>query len=379
MYCPELTTKALIVKDKITNNEVSSSKELEFALQCIAECECAKSKESFDNMLDEAENAISMYMKSFAECNIELLSLKEEINRTRALGDLCKFDLKFKIYCPGRTINEKERVYRDVVISKNEGVSVSSYFNYGLYDKELEYKEEIVRNLELVKSEHYQRDVVGRFKDKKGFIEFFSEFLGRKCYCLEKCTEEEFVAKTATMKSVILKPVNEINGKGIMVIDLENMTPNKKAEVMGVIKNKCYILEERIKQHGRIESLHPESINTMRIVTTLFDGEPIITSGTLKMGTGKSQIDNFSTGGLIVRVGDEGYCDPVAYDHTGKEYTAHPDSGIVFQGVKIPCWEDVRNTVKAAARKAAPAIFVGWDVAVGNDGRVFIIEAECLC
>jgi len=379
MYCPKLTSKSLIITEKIAKGEISSSDELIRVLQLIAECEYAKSKEEFDKILNEAEEILQKQIKSKEDQGNTLRSLKEEIIATRNLGDLCKFDMKYKIYCSNETEVDKERVYEDVVQCKQKGVSVSSYFNYGLYAGDKSYKEHIFQYLAHARSEDYKKNIANKLADKKSFSEYFSEFLGRKCFCLEDCTEEIFASATEGLSSIVMKPLDEINGKGILVIDLNEITESQRLQMIHLLKNKRYILEEKIKQHDRIAAFHPESINTIRMVTTLYEGNPIITSTILKMGTGDRRIDNFASGGLLVHVDREGFCDRVAYDHTGTEFTAHPDSGITFRNFKIPFWKEICSTVKTAARKADPALFLGWDVTVGNNGQVYIIEVECLC
>ena len=53
-------------------------------------------------------------------------------------------------------------------------------------------------------------------------------------------------------------------------------------------------------------------------------------------------------------------------------------TGKIVPGFQIPKWEEVKCDVVKAASIYPEACFVGWDIAIGEDGSVFI-EANNTC
>jgi len=135
-----------------------------------------------------------------------------------------------------------------------------------------------------------------------------------------------------------------------------------------------HILQERVTQHPAMASLHPASINTLRLVTVATDEGANPLTAALRMGSGGSFVDNWAHGGIIVRVdlltGQP--IGPALFKKTHGTRTHHPDSGVAFETFTIPFFEEA---VELACRLQADLYgfhSVGWDIAITPDGPSFI-------
>lgn len=54
----------------------------------------------------------------------------------------------------------------------------------------------------------------------------------------------------------------------------------------------------------------------------------------------------------------------------------HPDSGEQIIGFKVPSWDKIVDLVISAAKVIPEVRYVGWDVAVDDDGNVQLIEGN---
>lgn len=123
-------------------------------------------------------------------------------------------------------------------------------------------------------------------------------------------------------------------------------------------------------------ALHPESVNTFRIITYLWKGVvenmPVI----LRIGRGKSNVDNAHAGGMFIAVCDDGKLGDHAVTEFNVQFTTHPDSGIVFKDYQLPSY----NLLVAAAKRMhelVPQIgVVNWDFTIDADGQPILIEAN---
>ena len=143
--------------------------------------------------------------------------------------------------------------------------------------------------------------------------------------------------------------------------------------------NDIWIIQERIKnQIAEYAQFHPYSINTIRIVT-IKDGSGIdILCSSFRMGVNQRHSDNWSSGGIVTGVNIEngtlekwGLYNP-AY---GTKSERHPNSEILFEGYKLPYWEEMVKYVKNAHRLFYGLHSIGWDVSVTTDG-IMLIEGN---
>lgn len=136
-----------------------------------------------------------------------------------------------------------------------------------------------------------------------------------------------------------------------------------------------YVVEKVVKQHPDMARFNPSSINTIRIMTMIYDGKFIPLSSVLRMGVNGSRVDNCSSGGIVCGIEQEiGFSKRVAYNANGDKFTEHPQTG-AFGDIYIPSWEKVLQVVeKLAWRFSGISQLISWDIAIDEDGDPVVIE-----
>ena len=143
-------------------------------------------------------------------------------------------------------------------------------------------------------------------------------------------------------------------------------------KLRGAIDGKS-ILQRRVIQHERLNSLYPSSINTLRIVTALncTGAKPL--SAILRVGSGNRPYDNWGAGGIAVGIDmSSGTLKKYGFFRPdfGKVTTAHPDTGKVFDGFEVPFFEQCVEDAKKMHKFFYGIHSIGWDFAVTPEGPV---------
>lgn len=214
------------------------------------------------------------------------------------------------------------------------------------------------------------------FLDKWTTYEYFKDFFGRDVYNIRSMADIEADAFAEFAKkhpSFIMKPVFGTRGAGIEILHTGSVKEAKK--ILSDLFNSgvtAMMLEELIVQDDTLAALHKESANTLRVATIRFDDRVEVVFSYLRMGKGKSVIDNASAGGVFGVVNIETGKIYAACDRLGSTFEKHPDSGVNLIGFEIPRWEEVKELVTKAAQVLPQVRYVGWDVAVTKTGCVLI-------
>ena len=136
-----------------------------------------------------------------------------------------------------------------------------------------------------------------------------------------------------------------------------------------------YILQKRLSNHPQIARLSPGALATSRVVTCcLPDGRCEDIVAIFKMATGVNFADNFSIGGIAISVDKSSGILGAARTRnlqSGK-LDCHPDTGARIAGFCIPHWHQVIQLCLEAHAVFSDYAFVGWDVAVTEDGPVLV-------
>lgn len=189
--------------------------------------------------------------------------------------------------------------------------------------------------------------------------------------------------------SVVLKPSDGSRGRGIFRLDANPETLNGRAvtaaQVDGFIqKLDHYLVTETVQQARYAEMICPLTTNTVRVVTMIDPdtGEPFIARAVHRFGTFETQpADNWSRGGLCALVDLEtgvlgpGVKHPKQTAGKLEWRSHHPDTGEAVEGVRVPRWQDLCVTLLDVVRRNPFLKYVGWDVAVTEDG-FFVIEGN---
>lgn len=258
------------------------------------------------------------------------------------------------------------------------GSGINDYFQYHFYKKTYsERKEFIVGRTwkEIIRACNGSLKV-DLFDDKSKFNQKFSEFLKRDWLDVDKASFEEFAKFVETNPAFFAKKTIGSGGNGI--VKYESKLINNPKSLYDELKGKSYILEEAIRQHKELEEFNPSSVNTLRLVTIRTNEKVELMDAVLRMGNGERSTDNFHKHGLAMKVDTEsGQVVSKAIDKSNKRYEYHPLSYKKLLGFKIPNWDQVVKTSIKAAEISETTRYVGWDIAILENGDVAIIEGNC--
>lgn len=140
-----------------------------------------------------------------------------------------------------------------------------------------------------------------------------------------------------------------------------------------------YIVQRAVKQHPMLSDFNASSINTLRIVTLVFQDKPYILSSILRIGGSGSKVDNVSKGGYQCTVRPDGRLEKLAYtNRSGKaEMVEENEKGMRWEDYSIPNFESICETAKDLALKLPHLKLIGWDFALDESGEIVLIEFNC--
>lgn len=179
-------------------------------------------------------------------------------------------------------------------------------------------------------------------------------------------------------RDTILKKVNGECGDGIYLLShngrgwMVNHRPVELEKLIREIEKSEYIIQDRLMQHEVLNRINPSSVNTIRFVTIMDQHMHVQEfSHFLRIGVHGSVTDNRATGGYAVNISENGVLCGKAIGHHDT-ITVHPDTGVVFAGIQLPYWNEVRDLVRRVHEKLPDIRSIGWDVAITPEGPVLI-------
>ena len=208
------------------------------------------------------------------------------------------------------------------------------------------------------------------FDDKAVFNDTFKSFLKRDYINLEHLMYDDFVKFVKNKKKIVVKPLDECGGKGVQIISIDKKSDLEKI-FNSLIRNKQFLVEDYINQCKQMNSLYNKSVNTLRILTFYKNKKVYILKSILKIGNGGS-VDNFSSGGMYTFVDENGKVYVPAIDEEGNVFEVHPISKKKIVGFEIPKYKEVIDFVKELGMVVPKVRYVGWDIAITDDGPVVV-------
>lgn len=213
--------------------------------------------------------------------------------------------------------------------------------------------------------------------NKVDALEFFKEFVTREWLYAPKSSFSEFMDFVNKTPVFIAKPLHGYEGHGIEKHSTSGVSEEELKTLYNHLVSDDMLLEECLKAHDDIY-LGTESLNTFRIYTMIDGkGDVHVLKAKYRAGTGDAITDTAE--GCIAY--------PISIEHgviegpginevlNSKNYFYHPGSNKFVVGMKIPMWDRVLEVVTEAAKKIHQIRYIGWDLAVTNDG-VEIIEGN---
>ena len=143
--------------------------------------------------------------------------------------------------------------------------------------------------------------------------------------------------------------------------------------------DRAILVQPRLTNHAAIQRLVQGGLSSARVMTTrTHGGDPTLAFAIFRMPVSASvPVDNFALGGIAAPIDVEtGQLSPATrkYHPVSPPIRTHPATGVAIEGFVLPFWPEVRRLVVSAhdavSWTADPVI--GWDVAITNDGPVFL-------
>lgn len=266
--------------------------------------------------------------------------------------------------------------------TKRTGCTPKEYYLYKMYDMtDAEQETVLVASIQKLLQKKYgvNKDFVDMLYDKERTNKYFAEYIRRPWCVNTKVSFEEFSDIFKNTSRVIYKPLDGNRGKGVEAFNLD---PENIREVYEVLASYVDgVVEEYVVQHPDMLKLCPSSVNTIRVVTFSSNSHPVTKDGkymdiaytSLRIGGGGAIVDNFHSGGMVSHIDMEtGKLITDAADMDCNVFVQHPVTGVTFKDFQIPYYKQVLEMVTEAITKNKIEGYLGWDVAIAEDGPILI-------
>lgn len=174
-------------------------------------------------------------------------------------------------------------------------------------------------------------------------------------------------------KQFVLKP-SVYSGEGVDIIFYDkNEYQSIDFEHILKLYRTDFIVQDIVSQHEVLASIHPKSLNTIRVISFLFHGKIHISSAILRMGVDGSRLDNVSAGGIACPINPDGRLAPMGINKNSEWIDSHPN-GTIFCDVTIPSYEKVIEAIQKAHKNIPHFRILGWDFSIDEAGDPVLIE-----
>ena len=260
--------------------------------------------------------------------------------------------------------------------------TLKEFYIYHFYELTEEQRNDVFLlndSKEIMRKFDTDRVFVSIICNKHKTNEFFSDCVIRPWCNNLKITEDEFKEKFKNSHRIIYKPLEGHKGFGIQAYAL---TPENMSEVYAKLRQLPEgVVEQFVKQHPDINKITDASLNTIRVVTISSNTKPVTPDGkkfdiayaAFRMGGGTAIVDNFHSGGICAVINKEtGEIETDAVDGMGKVFAVHPMTKTKIKGFKIPFFKEALDMVEKACTEREIEGYLGWDVAISEDGPELI-------
>lgn len=283
---------------------------------------------------------------------------------------------QYKEHMGIKVIISEKQLIRDMVYSLHRfGVEFHNYFLFRFYELNTLGREEFIGEKE--KYNYYfhlnSKADIALFKDKERSYISFQKYYGREILGVKNISDKAlFLDFVLEHHEFIKKPLAGANGA---LVSKERVNTRQEAENFfeKTIAEGAFVVEEVICQAEPMASLHPESLNTLRVSTILHDNDVHILRPALRMGRNNMVVDNANAGGIFANIDlKTGIVVTEGLTKAGERFVCHPDTGIPIVGFQIPEWDKVLALVKELAFVVTSSRFIGWDLAYSKRGWVMV-------
>ena len=140
-----------------------------------------------------------------------------------------------------------------------------------------------------------------------------------------------------------------------------------------MINKGAFVVEEVIVQGEELSAMHPQSVNSLRVVTFVLGNEVHILGVTWRIGVGDAVMDNAGSGGIYASIDPQyGFVQTDAINYNGKHFNVHPDTNIQIVGYKLPKWNEALSLIHEMAITVKGTTLISWDIAYSSNGWLMV-------
>ena len=205
--------------------------------------------------------------------------------------------------------------------------------------------------------------------DKLVFNKIFNDFLKREWIDLRITSLDDFKKFIKNKKTIFAKPPTDFGGHGIQKIVVKDIKDVDKL-YKELKSKKLNLIEDGIVQHKELDKLNPYAVNSFRIVTLVKDGKSYILANALRINLDDNPAIGCSD--AYMRLNEKGEICSRVVDDVANVYTEHPMAKIKFDTVKVPYVKEAFEMAKKAALIVPEVRYVGWDIAISENGPVIM-------
>lgn len=251
------------------------------------------------------------------------------------------------------------------------------YFQYAFENKTIEERMKYVGSFEVTNFVLGAGTKNGKrlLNNKYDSYEKFKKYYHREIIKVEKQEDIlDFSSFCQKHKRFIVKPLKLNGGKGIKIYDIEKQ--NSMQVFTQILSMGGVVCEELICQSEEMANYHPQSVNTVRVVTYLENNQFTPIFAMLRMGSGDSNVDNTTAGGICASIDlKTGKIASQGLIRMNKNYVSfekHPDTNVQIIGSFVPRWQELIDMLKSLANVLPEQKCVGWDLALTEEGWIMV-------
>lgn len=266
---------------------------------------------------------------------------------------------------------KKAKVYFDFFLNAaTRGIGYVDYLKGNYINLSNEEKKDFLTKRNYVKLVKYlnKRGYQMIFHDKVVFNRIFKDYIGRDFIDIREVGYKGFKKFVTGKENVFAKKHNSFGGDGVKKVNLAG--EDLKVLFNQLYNNKQYLIEDTLIQNEYLDWINPKAVNNVRLVTLLKDGEAYVVFKTLRINAGGEEV--ISCHDIYMTLDDEGNVLGNVVDDECNIYKKHPVTGFKFKGAKIPHMDKALELVKSAAKLVPEMRWIGWDVAITEDGAAII-------
>lgn len=291
-----------------------------------------------------------------------------------------EFSSFFKQYYGRSFSNRWHKLYQSI-----NGVFCTQYFPEILYSTKLAKELNPPKYSNVLCDKSLLKTIWGNVPGVKTPYEYVT-----CCNGVFRDSDDLQISKQAALERIwnagelCMKPtVDTGSGKGVRFITaVAGKDEATGKSLLDIIESygRNFTVQAPLKQHNSFAVLHPSSINTIRLITYICDGAVYHVPLAMRIGSGKSKVDNIHAGGLCVGIDDVGYLKAKAYrlgyGDNNETFEKHPDTGIQFHKHQLVCIPPLLQAAKKLHMKTPQLGIISWDFIVDDQHNIVLIEAN---